>query len=61
MTITRVKSAAEARGIYFSGVKEWRNNTIGYAYEVYTGDRFWYADTLTGLYHIIMSYPKIKR
>lgn len=61
MTIERVKNAAYIRGIYFDGVKAWRNNMIGYAYEIYTpsGRGFYQTDTLAAMYNKIMSYPKI--
>lgn len=58
MTIERVKNAAYLRNIFFDGVKKWRNNTIGYAYEIYTVNGFYQSDTLTGLYAEIMKYPK---
>jgi hypothetical protein len=60
MTIERVKNAAYLRNIYFDGVKKWRNNMAGYAYEIYTpgGRGFFQSDTLTGLYKKIMEYPK---
>ena len=62
MTIKRVKAAAAIRGIYFDGVKKWRNNMIGYAYEIYTptGRGFFQADTLNGLYNEIMKYNKVE-
>lgn len=58
MTIKQVKRAAKLRGIYFSGIKEWRNNTVGFAYEVYVGGKFFQADTLDGIYNEIMKYRK---
>lgn len=62
MTIKRVKQAAYIRGIYFDGVKKFRNNLIGVAYEIYTpnGRGFFQADTLTGLYKEIMKYNKME-
>lgn len=62
MTIERVKQAAYIRGIYFDGVKKFRNNFVGVAYEIYTpnGRGFFQADTLTGLYKEIMKYDKIE-
>lgn len=62
MNKKRVETAADLRGIYFDGVKKWRNNCVGFAYEVYSpaGCGFIQADTLRGLYSYIMKYPKIK-
>lgn len=62
MTIERVKQAAWLRGIYFDGEKRWRNNTVGYAYEVFSpnGRGFMQTDTLEGLYRYIMEFNKIK-
>lgn len=37
MTVERIKKAAAARGLYFDGVKKWRNNCVGYAYEIDAG------------------------
>lgn len=63
MTIERVKKAAYCRGIFFNGEKKWRNSTVGYGYEIYTPDGrgFCQADTLGGIYRIIMSYPKVRK
>ena len=61
MTIKRVVASAEARGIYFDGLKKWRNNCVGYAYEILTGRGFFQADTLEGLYKYIMKFPKVKK
>lgn len=60
MTIKRVKTAAYIRGIYFDGLKIWRNNMAGYAYEIYTPDGrgFYQADTLQALYNKVMTYKK---
>ena len=62
MTIKRVKQAAYIRGIYFDGLKVFRNTMVGYAYEIYTpdGQGFYQADTLQGLYNYIMTFEKIK-
>ena len=59
MTIKRVKRAAELRGIRFDGKKTWRNNTVGYVYEVFPpgGRGFFQADTLEGMYRYIMEFP----
>ena len=61
MTIKRVKQAAAVRGIYFNGVKSWLNNCVGYGYFCFTpsGRGFISADTLRGLYKMIMEYKKI--
>lgn len=62
MTIKRVKTAAYIRGIYFDGLKIWRNNMMGYAYEIYTPDGrgFYQADTLQALYNKVMTYKKME-
>lgn len=62
MTIKRVQQAAWLRGIYFDGEKRWRNNMVGYAYEVYSpnGTGFMQADTLSGLYRYIMKFKKVQ-
>ena len=62
MTVKRVKAAAAARGIYFDGVKKYRNSCIGRGYEIYTPDGrgFFQADTLSGLYKKVMSFKKVK-
>lgn len=61
MTIKRVKQAAVARGIYFSGEKKYQNNVVGYGYFCFTpsGRGFITSDTLHGLYKMIMEYRKI--
>jgi len=61
MTIQRVKQAASIRGIYFDGIKKWRNNMVGYAYEIFTPDGrdFFQSDTLSGLYKKIMEYKRL--
>lgn len=61
MTIKRVKQAAATRGIYFDGKKRFLNNVVGIGYEVYIGYRFIQADTLEGLYKMIMTIPKITK
>lgn len=61
MTAEKVIRAATLRGMFFNGRKEWQNSFIGYGYSMYTiGGGFLQADTLTGLYKMIMKYPKIK-
>lgn len=61
MTIKRVKDAAHLRGIYFDGVKKYRNSMVGYAYEVFSpnGRGFYQADTLADLYKHIMTFKKV--
>jgi hypothetical protein len=61
MTIKRVQQAAAIRGIYFDGIKAFRNTMIGTAYEVFTpnGRGFIQADTLQGLYNAIMKFERI--
>ena len=59
MSIKRVKAAAYARGMYFDGEKRWRNSMIGYAYEIYTPDGFRQADTLDGIYNVVMGFKKV--
>ena len=60
MTIKRVQNSAYIRGIYFDGRKQWLNNMVGFGYSVYlpTGG-FLQADSLQGLYNMILKYPKI--
>ena len=62
MTIQRVRRAASIRGFYFDGVKRWRNNMVGYAFEIFTpdGKGFFQSDTLSGLYKKIMEYKKLR-
>lgn len=62
MTIKRVQNAAYIRGIYFDGVKRFRNTMIGCAYEIYTpnGRGFYQCETLQDLYRYIMEFPKIE-
>lgn len=59
MTIKRVQKAAEIRGIYFDGIKKWRNSTVGIAYEIFTPDGrgFFQTDNLDSLYREIKKYP----
>lgn len=61
MTIKRTQKAAARRGIYFDGIKKYRNNMVGVAYEIYTPDGrgFFQADTIQGLYNEIMTYKVI--
>lgn len=60
MSIKRVKDAAYARGMYFDGEKRWRNSMIGYGYEIYTPEGFFQADTLDGIYNVVMSFEKVE-
>lgn len=61
MTIERVKQAAWLRGMHFDGRKSFRNTMVGCAYSVVTpnGRGYIQADTLDGLYRVIMEYPKV--
>ena len=60
MTKEKVRRAAELRGIYFDGVKKWRNSMVGYGYEINLLDGgFMQADTLDGIYRTIMKYNKV--
>jgi hypothetical protein len=60
MTIERVQQAAWIRVIYFSGDKKWRNNTVGYAYEVMTPNGFDQSTTVNGIYKAVTVYPVIR-
>lgn len=61
MTVKRVQAAAARRGIYFNGLKQWQNSTVGYGYFMFKpGGGFIQADTLTGLYNAVMEYPKTR-
>lgn len=61
MTIKRVKKAATLRGMRFNGKKLFINNIIGVGYYVYPPHgATLQADTLTGLYSLIMKYPRIE-
>ena len=62
MTIKRLQAAAARRGIYFNGQKKFLNTFIGYGYSCFSpsGAGLLQADTLTGLYSMIMKYPKIR-
>jgi hypothetical protein len=60
MTINRVKHAAYIRNINFDGEKKFRNNTIGYGYEVYLPDKgFVLFETLDQVYNSIMKYERV--
>lgn len=61
MTTERVRRAAELRGIYFDGERKWQNSTVGYGYCVFSpsGYGFLQANTLDGLYRLIMQYEKV--
>lgn len=60
MTKKRVQRAAELRGIYFDGERKWLNTMVGYGYECFSrsGYRFLQADTLGGMYKLIMRERK---
>lgn len=62
MTVIRVKKAANARGMRFSGEKKFRNSWAGISYEIFSPDgrRFLQADTLDGIYRFVMEFPKRK-
>ena len=62
MTVKRVQAAAWRRGVYFDGVKKWRNTCVGCAYEIFspTGRGFFQADTLQGLYNYIIKFEPVK-
>ena len=61
MTIKRVQEAAARRGMRFNGKKQWLNNIVGNGYSVYHPyGAALQADTLTGLYTLIMKYPRIE-
>lgn len=59
MTIKKVQKTAERRGIYFDGIKKWRNTTVGIGYEIFTpnGRGFFQTDNLDSLYREIKKYP----
>lgn len=63
MTIKRVQRAAEIRGIYFNGKRRFLNNIVGYGYEISSPSGWSYrqADTLEGLYKMIMKFPKLPK
>ena len=62
MTIKRVEKAAEIRGMYFDGEKKWRNNTVGYGYEIWLPfGGFVQSDSLNGMYKAIRKYPVIRK
>ena len=62
MTTKRVINACAARGIFFDGVREWQNNTVGYGYFIFRPEGgFLTASTLQGLYNDIKKYPKITK
>lgn len=61
MTIKRVQHAAALRGIRFNGNKQFLNSIIGFGYYTYApGGALLQADTLAGLYTLIMNYPRIE-
>lgn len=61
MTFKRASRAAELRGLHLHP-KAWCNDMVGYGYEVYVGGwtGWMYADTLEGIYRLIMRYPRIE-
>lgn len=61
MTVKRVVKAANIRGIYFNGKKVWQNSCVGYGYSCYSpnGIGILQADTLDGMYRLIMNYERI--
>lgn len=63
MTIKRVQQAAAIRGIYFDGERKWRNNMVGYGYEIFSpnGRGFVQSDTLEGIYRYIMKFKRLKK
>lgn len=60
MNTKRVTQACNCRNIYFNGKKEWLNNIIGYGYEVLTPYGHLQADTLQGLYDMVMKIEKVR-
>lgn len=59
MTIKRVQKAAEVRGMYFDGIKKWQNEMVGYGYGLRSPRGYLQADTIQGLYEMVMSFPKV--
>ena len=55
MTVKRIQNAAYIRGMIFTP----KLSAFGF-YEIYDGERFQKADTLDGIYKIVMSKPIIK-
>lgn len=62
MQTKQVIRAAELRGIYFDGKRKWQNSMVGYGYSFFTpnGIGFRQADTLNGIYQMIMEFERIK-
>lgn len=57
MNRRRVQRAAEIRGIYFDGIKKFRNSTVGCAYCFWSPRGYFTADTLEGVYRQIREFP----
>lgn len=55
MNTKRIRDAAYLRGMVFVPFK----NKQGF-YEIYDGERFQKADTLDGIYKIVMSKKKVR-
>lgn len=55
MSIKRIQQAAYLRGMNFNPTR----NVYGF-YEIYDGERFYKADSLSGIYSIIMSKPRVR-
>ena len=55
MTVKKIQHAAYVRGMIFTP----KLNIFGF-YEIYDGERFQKADTLDGIYKIVMTKPVIK-
>lgn len=54
MSVKRIQNAAYLRGMIFTPTK----NRFGF-YEIYDGERFQKADTLDGIYKIVITKPKV--
>ena len=54
MSIKQIQRAAYLRGMVFNPAK----NRYGF-YEIYDGERFQKADSLDGIYNVVMSKPKL--
>ena len=60
MTIKPVQRAAELRGIFFNGQREWQNDMVGYGYGAYLPNGYYgSADTLYGFYKMVMEFPRV--
>lgn len=60
MSIKRVQEAAALRGIRFNGKRQYLNNIVGYGYYAHYCGALLQADTLNGIYKLIMKYPRIE-